>query len=587
MAGLNQALAAMEAGKHPQALGALKSALTLDRNEPAGILALGTLYLHTGSPARAAAEFERARALAPGDALAAWGAALAGLVAGKRDPALFDALPAGDLLPAAAPLLAGYVRLLAGDAAPLRAALAGVTEAEPDPLRLQMAAFAALRGGDGARGEALLRALLARPAMDRLAEDRAFVLRFDPDAPAEGGSPPLSTALGFPAAASGRPLSGRVTLSPGAALPPGTAYVSYTVEGGGLSSTTNYAPFTLDWNTARLPNGLYTLRTTVYGGDARVLRDTVRTVRLANAGAPRPGRLTPEQADDTRARLTALLTPRPSRKAAHFALAERAAARGDGATALQHIEAVVAIDPLFRNARASLRRYNLQILGPREGIWRARTAEKLVALTFDDGPNPRPAFTPALLDALRASDAVATFFVVGARAEQSPELLRRMADEGHEVANHSYSHQNLTQLTATAVERELCRTSVVIRRATGKRPRFYRPPGGNGNSAVREAAEAMGMAGAFWTADAHKYETAASRAALIRYVLEQARPGAILLLHNAPPVTVAAVPDIVRGLRAKGFTLVTMTELVRRAGGRGAPVRAAAGTVTGGRRGGL
>jgi peptidoglycan/xylan/chitin deacetylase (PgdA/CDA1 family) len=90
---------------------------------------------------------------------------------------------------------------------------------------------------------------------------------------------------------------------------------------------------------------------------------------------------------------------------------------------------------------------------------------------------------------------------------------------------------------------------VIVRQATGRRPRFYRPPGGNAGPAVRDAAEALGMSGAFWTADAHKHEEAASKAALTRYVLDQARPGAILLLHNAPDVTVAAVPDIVRGLR--------------------------------------
>jgi peptidoglycan/xylan/chitin deacetylase (PgdA/CDA1 family) len=122
------------------------------------------------------------------------------------------------------------------------------------------------------------------------------------------------------------------------------------------------------------------------------------------------------------------------------------------------------------------------------------------------------------------------------------------------------------------VERELGRTSFVIRQITGTRPRFYRPPGGNVNGLVQSAAEALGMSGAFWTADAHKHEEAASRQALTNYILREARPGAILLLHNAPDVTVAAVKDIVRGLRARGYQMVTMSELVRRTGGRAAPI---------------
>ncbi len=560
---LDQCLASMEQGKHAQAVAPLKAALALDRNEPLGLITLGTLYLHTGSFTRAAAEFDRARALAPDEPLARFGAALTALAQGKRNAAAFDALPADRI--AIAPLVASYVRLLSGDAAPVRAALADVTETEPNLLRLEIAAFAALRSGDGARAETLLRALLARPEMVRLAEDRALILPFEPGSMAEGGAPQLLSAIGFPAS-SGTPLSGRVSLSPGK-LPPGISYVNYALDGGGFSATTNYAPFDLDWNTARLPNGLYTLRITAYDGRARLVRESARTVRLANANAPPSYRLSEMQTGQGRERLLRLLTPRPARKAAHFVLADRAAARGDSDTALQHIEAVVAIDPDFRNARLSLRRYNLAVLGPASGIWRAATGEKLIALTFDDGPNPLPQRTPALLSALKAENARATFFVVGIRVEQSPNLVRQMAEEGHEVANHSYSHPNLALLTTSSVERELCRTSVLIRTLTGKRPRFYRPPGGNVTSAVQDAAAAMGMAAAYWTADAHKHEEAASRSALTSYVLKNAQPGAILLLHNAPDVTVAAVRDIVRGLRARGYTLVTMTELMRRSRG--------------------
>ena len=118
-----------------------------------------------------------------------------------------------------------------------------------------------------------------------------------------------------------------------------------------------------------------------------------------------------------------------------------------GAEALARIESVVAIDPQFRSAYASLKEYNKKYVGMGNGYWRGQTSEKLIALTLDDGPNPLKYRTPALLDMLRTLQVKATFFIVGARAEANPDLIQRMDAEGHEIANHSYSHPNLTFLT--------------------------------------------------------------------------------------------------------------------------------------------
>lgn len=566
---LNTALAEMERGRHVQAAAALKIALTIDRNDPCGVLALGTLYLHTGNTARAAREFARARSLAPEDPLGPWSEALAALAQGRVN-ATADHLDlvSEQEVPASRSLRA-YVRLLQGDAAGVRRTTETVTANEADPLLLEIAGFAALRGGDAGRGETLLNALLSRPEMRPLQEERAAILPFLDVAPLQAGAPPLPqsvAALQFPAASQGAPLAGRVTLSPPAPLPRDVAVVTYSVEGGGgYSAAVNYYPWASEWNTTRFPNGLYTVRTSCCDSMGRVLRETVRTFSVWNENAPVSRLLDETDRAAFRKRLLALLTPRASRKAAHFALAERAVTKGNSAAALAHIEAVVAIDPLFQNARASLRKYNRDSLGVQNGIWRGTTTEKLVALTFDDGPSPLPHRTPALLDALKAANAPSTFFVVGLRAEKAPELLQRMDAEGHEVANHSYSHPNLTYLDTVALERELARTSVIIREATGKRPRFYRPPGGNFNTAVVSAAEAMGMAGAYWTVDGVKFENRPfTSQQLTRFILKNVRPGAILLLHNAPENTVAAVPEIVRALRAKGYRLVTMSELARR-----------------------
>jgi tetratricopeptide (TPR) repeat protein len=311
----------LKRARHAHAAAPLKFLLTQDRNEPAGVLALGALYLHTGSFVRASQEFARARGLSPNDPLAAFGAALADLALRRGDPAGAFARIPGDAVPAAS-LVAAYARLLAGDAAPFRDATSTVSASEPDPFRLQLAAFAALRAGDKDRAATLLAALLARPGMGRLAEDRALVLPFEADRPVEGGAPTLLSAIEFPAP-SRAALSGRVSLTPGASVPPGTAWVAYSIPGDWMNAGSNAQPFAAEWNTTQVPNGLYTLRTICYDGSGRPLRETTRTVRVANAGAGNvlTGRLSGEQREAARRRLLALLTPRPARKAAHFVLA--------------------------------------------------------------------------------------------------------------------------------------------------------------------------------------------------------------------------------------------------------------------------
>jgi hypothetical protein len=376
---LSLAVAGMEQGKHPSSLVPIRNAMGVDRNEPLGMVALGILYLHADSPAAAAEEFRRARKLAPDEPLAEWGVALAALAQGKGDVALFRTLnsrDAGQEIPAGiladASLLSLYTRLIGGDIRGVRHETESVTADESSLLRLEIAAFAALRGGDKPRGEALLASLLKRPTMRVLAEDAALALTFESDKPAEGQAPGLPDKLQFPPPPkSTATLSGRVTLSPPADLPGSASYVSYSVDGGAYSATTNNHPFRLDWNTARLPNGLYTLRTIVFDNNQRLLRQTTRTITLSNRDAPSsPNYLTGDQRSQLRTRLWALLTPRPCRKAAHFALAERAVETGDSDAALSRMESVCAIDPAFRGAYLSLRRFFVRFWGRARGSGR-------------------------------------------------------------------------------------------------------------------------------------------------------------------------------------------------------------------------
>lgn len=121
-----------------------------------------------------------------------------------------------------------------------------------------------------------------------------------------------------------------------------------------------------------------------------------------------------------------------------------------------------------------------------------------LALTFDDGPNPK--WTPKLLDLLASHDVKATFLMLGGRAEQEPGLVRRVAAEGHLMGNHSWSHPNLALTAAGKVREELTRTSEVLEQLTGERVKFFRPPFGARRPVVFRIARELGMMPVLWNA---------------------------------------------------------------------------------------
>jgi peptidoglycan/xylan/chitin deacetylase (PgdA/CDA1 family) len=121
-----------------------------------------------------------------------------------------------------------------------------------------------------------------------------------------------------------------------------------------------------------------------------------------------------------------------------------------------------------------------------------------LALTFDDGPNP--AWTPRLLDILAAHNAHATFFMVGRFAEAEPSLVRRVADAGHLIGNHSWSHPNLARTASSRIRQELTRTSDTLAQIVGRPPRFFRPPYGARRPYVLRAARSLGMTPVTWNA---------------------------------------------------------------------------------------
>jgi peptidoglycan-N-acetylglucosamine deacetylase len=206
---------------------------------------------------------------------------------------------------------------------------------------------------------------------------------------------------------------------------------------------------------------------------------------------------------------------------------------------------------------------------------------RVIALTFDDGPDP--ARTPALLDALGELGVPGTFFVVGKQADAHPELVARMAREGHELGNHTYSHRYLPLARAESVAAELAETDAAIERATGLVPKLARPPwGGRSPSNVR-VFDRLAKKLVLWDVNSYDWKDLAP-AEVVERVIERARPGSIVLLHDGGrdhTNTIEAVRLLVPELRARGYELATVSgALGEGAQGSFAALPAAAGDGT-------
>jgi peptidoglycan/xylan/chitin deacetylase (PgdA/CDA1 family) len=184
--------------------------------------------------------------------------------------------------------------------------------------------------------------------------------------------------------------------------------------------------------------------------------------------------------------------------------------------------------------------------------------QRCIALTYDDGPG---AHTNRLLDTLGRENVKATFFMVGTNVSRDPGTVRRMRDRGMELANHSVNHPNLTGLSSSSINYQLADTNRRIRDAAGVNPTWMRPPYGARNSTVDAVARNNGLGVALWSVDPYDWRDR-NAATVTSRVLTNARPGAIILMHDIHGTTVDAAPAIISGLKQRGYVLVTMSELV-------------------------
>lgn len=192
---------------------------------------------------------------------------------------------------------------------------------------------------------------------------------------------------------------------------------------------------------------------------------------------------------------------------------------------------------------------------------RCEVAKPTIAITFDDGPHPD--FTPRLLDTLKEMNIKATFFMVGRCVVTYPNIVKRMVDEGHEVASHSWSHPLLTSLGDAAVESQMRRTHDAIFKACGVTPTLYRPPyGGTRLSQRKRIHEMFGYLTILWDVDPLDWQSPRTTQKVHDRVVAAARPGSIILCHDIHETTVDAMPSTLADLKARGFQFMTVSQLI-------------------------
>jgi polysaccharide deacetylase family sporulation protein PdaB len=186
----------------------------------------------------------------------------------------------------------------------------------------------------------------------------------------------------------------------------------------------------------------------------------------------------------------------------------------------------------------------------------------MIALTFDDGPDKKN--TEEILDILKEYNIKATFFVIGKNCEENPEILKRIASEGHEIGNHTYSHPHLSKMQKSKVENEIRRTEEIVNEITGHKTCLFRPPEGVYSPIVAQACDTLGYKAILWSVDTTDWRSPKADK-IVREVVDKTSSGSIILCHDyiaGESNTPAALRTFIPQLIQQGYNFVTVSELI-------------------------
>lgn len=195
---------------------------------------------------------------------------------------------------------------------------------------------------------------------------------------------------------------------------------------------------------------------------------------------------------------------------------------------------------------------------PENIIINGSTEDKVVYLTFDDGPKEK--ITPSILDILKQNNVKASFFFIGNRIKNNEKIVQRAYEEGHVVLNHSWSHPRLVTLTQDNIEKEIKETEDVLSTLVGKRPLLMRPPFGEVNSALLQTLKGLHYKIIIWSLDSFDWSKI-EKDDIVDNVMSNVRPGEIILMHGKTE-TLKALPVIIEKLREQGYRFATVDSLV-------------------------
>ena len=324
-------------------------------------------------------------------------------------------------------------------------------------------------------------------------------------------------------------------------------------------------PYHFAWDADAVPPGEHTLTVRAYDYRGVAVEEDSVTV-MTRVGDSHSAPETSERVVELEKRLLALTFPLPEPRSLFTRLGTWHKELGESARAMAAFEKAAALDPeaegLLTTLAGCYQANGLHLLTPSGEVSRAETGGlKRVALTFDDGPNPL--YTPDILTELKRYHAKGTFFLVGKMVQQYPELPLQILADGHELANHSYTHPNLTKIKQTDLIAEVLRTRTVIKEVTGQQTYLFRPPGGNIDPFVVRQLRALDYNIIYWDINAGEYRKAATPADQSAQIMAKIRPGSIVLLHNGlVDGTLNFLGILLNDLNQHGYACITVSEIL-------------------------